>query len=311
MGILDRFRGNGEKATEAANPARDPAIAAQIEKTQREIQKTLNPGADLVPEGIDIKLQPWETPADIRAVATEIQESFEGNVNNPHSRYTMAVMPPEYDSDYVKGAEFAGDPDKIWTGDGFIRKRTKEIVSCKIGVEDYSQGDWGNNPQHEYYQRDRYFVTVNGGKVLPRASVYRFANGQVQTLLCKYNTEARPEHYEEVVDGKITNTVDNTFYPNGNIRTTTEYNFDGNGKLIGRYEAQVTHTPGDVEPWKMDAQWFKLDARTGQLVPEGKRSARGREYKDLHVYSDLKVKNLAMPNPVDPKATIGRPGYPV
>ncbi len=309
MGILDRLKGTTEEAKRGNDLPSDSAVTRT--RAQQEIQGILNARADLVPEGIDLKLQPWETPADIRTVATKIEELREGNIYHPHSVYTMAVMPAEYDSDYVKRAEFAGDADKIWTGDGFISKRTKEIVHSKVGVEDYSDNESDKRPIHAYYERQRYFVTVNGGKILPRASVYRFANGQIQTLTCQYNQDARPEHYEEAVDGKITNTVDNTFYPDGNIRTTTELNFDSNGKIIGRYEAQVTHTPGESEPWKMEAQWFRLDDRTGQLVPAGKRAERGRNYNDLHVYSDLTVKQLAMPNPVYPNATIGKPGYPV
>ncbi len=312
MGILDRFSRPREEIKKRGDNPSAGASAEAVGKTQEAIAQILNSTVGLVPEGVNIKLQPWESPANIRAVALEVKQQSEGNVNKPHTEYEVAVMPPEYDKAWVNNPEYAGDQDSIWTGDGFISKRTEEIVSAQIKCEDYAIGSSLDHPMHDYYKRQRYFVTVNDGrKVLPRASVYHFANGQVQTLICQYNKEARPQHYEEAIDGKIVNTVNNTFDADGNIRTTTTSSFDSSGKLTSNYEAKVTYTPGENEPWRMVAEWFEIDGVSGTKVPKGNRQVTAKTHKGLHVSADLRVRNFAMPDPVNQTTQVSRPGYPI
>lgn len=306
MGILERFR-----LSEGTNKGVDNThTRPNIEKNDQEaIKLMLNPTPELVPNGVDIKLQPWEIPTDIRAVALNIKEWSEGDIRNPHAMYEVAVMPPEYDANWVKDQKYAANPDAIWTGDGHISKRSEEIIHAKIKCADDATNGSPDQTMRDYYEHQRYFVTVNGGKVLPRASVYHFANGQVQALICQYNKEARPQHYEEVIDGNVVNTVDNNFDDQGNIRTTTESNFDGKGKLIGKYQARITYKLGDGTPWHMEAEWFKADSVSGQLVPQGNRQIQAKTYEELQISADLRVKALAMPNPVNQTTKVSRPGY--
>lgn len=299
MGVLDRFINSGNRHEKVGNELTD------VERTKAaEAVKSILHQPDLVPSGIDIKLQPWEKPVDIRTVAQEVRQSRFGYSDNPDEIYEIAVMPREYDDPSMHSGEYGSDPDRFFHGDGFASKRTEQIVEAKINPTNYSVGESGGHPLVPYYVRNRYFVTVEGSSVvLPRASIYKFADGQVQTLICQYDRQAKPAHYEETINGKVTRTLDNSFDSEGRVSHVVERTLDAMGRSTAKYEATIKKTSDQTSPWRMDSVQIDIDPVSGRETIRHKNTSVAATYEQLYVYSSLRTDQPAMAHPTNPAIT--------
>ena len=122
------------------------------------------------------------------------------------------------------------------------RSPTTQALSLKIREIEMVRMSGKIEP---YFQRENYFVNISGLVVL-KAAVWTFYDGTIQTLECKYDSQARPIEYIERINGEIIRT-DTLTYQGATLikRESRAYNASSIRNVIGE-TVKATESPQEA-----------------------------------------------------------------
>ncbi len=309
MGMLDSVRNTLGVGSSKRSEGPKPPTAQTI----GEIRSVLT-GKTNIPKEVQELFLPHEKLADVRAIAQEIKTVGPETFGVNRTTYTMAVMPSIYDNPLLHTPEFGRDPDVFFDGEKFHSKRKEEILACSVDIK---EGELDAVKYVPYYSRQRYFVEVNG-RALPKASVYHFANGQMQIHSCDYDSKGRSTHFKNVIDGKLKGEVVKEYGELGNVSRYVENEFSDSGELVRSTTFTARFTKDGSGPGKdvwVESRVVAHRDQGGKWIEKpAEEFSRKENPQELYMNGwDLRLRRLAMPHLEDTakEPYIGKPGYSV